>query len=86
MSHQKLELRHADVLDVAQRTGLEVVDADDVVAAAQQLVAQMRPQEPRATGDKAGGHRWTLANGEPRPIEQRVCALALARGPQCASS
>jgi hypothetical protein len=26
------------------------------VAAAQQLVAQMRPQEPRATGDEAGGH------------------------------
>ena len=34
----------------------EVVDADDAVAAAQQLVAQVRPEEPRATGHETGGH------------------------------
>ena len=50
------ELGHADVLDVAQRPRLEVVDADDAVAAAQELVAQVRPQEARATGHEAGGH------------------------------
>ena len=54
----------ADVLDVRQRAGLEVVDADHAVAAAQQLVAQVRAEEPGAAGDQAGGHgreiyRWS---------------------------
>ena len=40
----------------AQRAGLEVVDADDAVPAAQQLVAQVRAEEARAAGDEAGGH------------------------------
>src|ERR671921_2290769 len=53
------ELGHADVLDVVQRPRLEVVDADDAVATAQELVAQMRPQEPGATGHEAGGHERT---------------------------
>jgi len=50
------EVGIADVLDVHQRPGFEVVDADDPVAAAQELVAHVRPQEPGATGDKTGGH------------------------------
>ena len=49
----------ADVLDVPQRSGLEVVDADHPVPTAQQLVAQMGPQEACATGDETGGH-WSL--------------------------
>ena len=35
------EIIGADVLDVGERAGLEVVDADDAVATAKQLVAQM---------------------------------------------
>src|SRR6202020_495759 len=47
----------ADVLDVRQRSGLEVVDADHAVPAGEQLVAEMRAEEPGAAGDQAGGHR-----------------------------
>ena len=47
----------ADVLDVRERAGLEVVDADHAVPAAQQLVAEMGPQEAGAAGHEAGGHR-----------------------------
>jgi hypothetical protein len=50
------ELGDTDVLDVRERPGLEVVHADHTVTAAQQLVAQMRPQEARAPGDKARRH------------------------------
>ena len=46
----------ADVLDVGQRARLEVVHADHPVPAAQQLVAQVRAQEPGAAGDEAGWH------------------------------
>ena len=45
-----------DVLDVVQRARLEVVDADDAMVAAQELVAQVRAEEPCATGDETGGH------------------------------
>ena len=50
------ELRHADVLDVGEGARLEVVHADHAVTAPEQLVAQVRPEESRATGDEAGGH------------------------------
>ena len=45
------ELGDADVLDVRERARLEVVDADDAVPAPQQLVAQVRAEEPGAAGD-----------------------------------
>ena len=52
---QELEaLGVADVLDVGQRPGLEVVDADHAVAAREQLVAQVRAEEAGAAGDQAG--------------------------------
>jgi hypothetical protein len=35
------ELRHADVGDVGEGSGLDVVDADHAMTAAQQLVAEM---------------------------------------------
>ena len=63
---RKREVRRADVLDVLQRARLEVVDADDAVPAAQQLVAQMRAEEAGATGDKAGGHAAEATAGAPR--------------------
>jgi hypothetical protein len=50
------ELGIADVLDVVQRPRLEVVHADDPMSAGEQLVAQVRPKEPGAAGDQAGGH------------------------------
>ena len=50
------ELRHADVVDVGEGSRLEVVDADHPTSAPQELVAQMRPEEPRATRHEAGGH------------------------------
>ena len=53
---QEDELRRADVRDVGERPGLEVVDADHAVTAREQLIAQMRSEEARATRDEAGGH------------------------------
>ncbi len=50
------EIRRADVLDVGQRAGLEVVYADDTVAPPEKLVAQMRAQKPGAAGHEAGWH------------------------------
>ena len=50
------ELRAADVLDVRERAGLEVVDADDAIASRQQLVADMRSEEAGPAGDETGGH------------------------------
>ena len=38
--------------DVALRPGEEIVDADDVAAALEQLLAQMRTEEPGAAGDE----------------------------------
>jgi hypothetical protein len=50
------ELGDPDVLDVRERPRLEVVHADDAVTPPEQLVAQVRPQEARASGDKARRH------------------------------
>jgi hypothetical protein len=49
---QERERLVADVLDVPQRAGLEVVDADHAVAALEQVVAQVRAEEARAAGDQ----------------------------------
>jgi hypothetical protein len=51
------EGRVADqVLDVAHRTGDEVVDGDDLVPARQQRAAQVRAEEAGAAGDDDAGH------------------------------
>jgi hypothetical protein len=50
------ELGPADVLDVRERAGLEVVDADDAVTACEELVTEMRAQEAGTAGDQACGH------------------------------
>jgi hypothetical protein len=55
----------ADVLDVGQRAGLEVVDADHAVPARQQLVAQMRAEESCASGYQTGRH---AAEDTPGPL------------------
>ena len=46
------ELGPADVLDVVERAGLEVVDADDAVPALEQRIAQMGTEEAGAAGDE----------------------------------
>src|SRR5581483_10747374 len=46
----------ADVLDVVERPRLEVVHADHAMAAAQQFIAHVRPEEAGAAGDKTGWH------------------------------
>ena len=48
------ELLGPDVLDVGERASFEVVDADDAIAALEQLIAEMRAQKAGATGDEAG--------------------------------
>ena len=73
----------ADVLDVGQRAGLEVVHADHAVAAREQLVAQMRSEETGAAGDQAGGHgegypcgkRRTYAPGASRELHHRAVLI-----------
>ena len=67
------ELRRADVLDVGQRAGLEVVDADHAMAAPQQLLAEVRAEEAGAAGDEAGGHGFNLpAIGRDGPGQGRL--------------
>src|SRR6185437_8876095 len=69
----------ADVLDVGQGAGLEVVGADDPVPAREQLVAQVRAQEAGAAGYQAGGHgredngyRPALTDGRAALAEDQV--------------
>src|SRR5439155_22786079 len=45
-----------DVLDVLQRAGVEVVDADDAVPLAQEVVAEVRAQESRSTRYDGASH------------------------------
>jgi hypothetical protein len=47
----------AQVLDVPQRGGFQVVEADHAVAALEQRLAEVRPEEARAAGDERGWHR-----------------------------
>ena len=39
------------VRDVLERPRLEVVDADDAVPLLEQVIAEVRPEEPGAAGD-----------------------------------
>jgi hypothetical protein len=51
------ERRRADVLDVYERSGLEVVDADHAVLSPQQLFAEMGSEKAGTTRNQAGRHR-----------------------------
>jgi hypothetical protein len=44
------------MMDVGQRPGVEVVDANHAMAASEQFIAEMRPEKAAATSHKAGGH------------------------------
>ena len=52
----ELEPVVAEVLDVLERARVEVVEADDPVALAQQVLAQVRAEEPGAAGHDRCGH------------------------------
>jgi hypothetical protein len=50
---QGLELRLVrDVLDVLERAGVEVVDADDTVPLGEQVIAEVGADEAGAAGDE----------------------------------
>jgi hypothetical protein len=59
---QELEARISEqMLDVASRTGEEVVDTEHLGSISQQALAEVRAEKPGATGDKdsvndAGSH------------------------------
>ena len=46
----------ADVLDVGERAGIEVVDADDAVPALEEMVAEVGAEKAGAAGDEGGAH------------------------------
>ena len=50
------EVLAPDVLDVRERSGLQVVDADDAMAAGQQLIAQVRAEESGPARDDTRCH------------------------------
>jgi hypothetical protein len=51
------ELLPAKVLDVLQRPGFEVVNADDPLAPRKQLVAEVRAYETGTAGDDRRAHQ-----------------------------
>jgi hypothetical protein len=53
----ELEVAVAQVREVGHRAGAQVVDADDRVAAVEQRLAQMRPDEPGGAGDDDACHQ-----------------------------
>ena len=61
----ELEFLVADVRDVLQRAGLEVVEAEHAMSLPEQVLAEVGAEETGAAGDYAGRHRAD-ANGLPR--------------------
>ena len=43
-----------DVLDVVKRARVDVVDTDDAIGRSEQVVAQVRAEEPRPAGYESG--------------------------------
>ena len=54
---QEEEVVAADVLEVLERRRLEVVDADNAVPLREQVIAEMRAEEPGPAGDHTRAHR-----------------------------
>jgi hypothetical protein len=71
------EVAVADVLDVLQRAGVEVVDADHPKAVREEAVAEMRAEEPRASRDQAGAHRGARITAGGAGLLRTAVALAL---------
>ena len=73
VEHVEAEVRPAlQVLDVLERPGVQVVDADHAVAAGKQEVAQMRTKEAGAAGHKRSRHASGLRFGVGLTGEQVV--------------
>src|SRR6266545_3389274 len=53
---QEVEAAVANVLEILERRGLEVVDADHAVALLEEVVAQVRPEEAGTAGDDTRAH------------------------------
>src|SRR5262249_9218281 len=69
----------AAVLDVLERAGLEVVDADDPVAAPEEVVAEMGAEEAGASGDDRRWHPRIVLTGQVsarRSADQRKTNVA----------
>ena len=76
-----------EVLDVATGAGEEVVDAKHLVAALEQAVGEMRPEEAGAAGDENSAlemHRWQRS-GNARQVNLRsaVRTAVLANSFSC---
>ena len=46
----------ADVLDIGERAGLEVVHAENAIALREQVIAEMGAEKPGSAGDDCGWH------------------------------
>ena len=53
----------AQVRDVVERARQQIVDADHPVADGDEVVAEMRPEESRPTGDDGGRHLADASGG-----------------------
>jgi hypothetical protein len=62
----EVEILAAEVLDVLERPGVEVVYADDAGAAFDQVIAEMRAEKAGSAGDDRGGHRRDSTGGSGR--------------------
>src|SRR5204863_7012243 len=72
-----------EVLDVLERSRVEVVDADHAVSALQEEVAEMRAEEARATGHEAGRHLAQCTWGAVSPPDAKPGGLrSCARSPR----
>ena len=76
------EVGGADVLDVLEGAGLQVVHADHPAAALEKVFAEMRAQKPAPTGDQRSRHcRHSLAKDCNKRQPNEIPSRALA-GPQ----
>src|SRR3954449_8553899 len=62
------ELRAAQVLDVGERAGVEVVDADHAMPASEQGFTQVRAEKAAATGHERGRHATQSRRGTKPPL------------------
>jgi hypothetical protein len=53
----------ADVVDVLERRGLQVVDADDPVPVREQQLTQVGAEKPGSPGDDRSGHSGEDTHG-----------------------
>jgi hypothetical protein len=81
----ELEVVLADVGDVLERAGLEVVEADHPIALGEQMLAEVRAEKAGTAGNHAGRHRgdviW-VRDRLPRRGLPAICAQVDALAPK----